>query len=169
MKAKSKMKNNMKTKAKMKIKMIFLFLFSFRFSFSFLLLLLLSMSFCIFFKSRQFREAINGQLPLDWPRSAIAFLLRPRGLEVPQTVISLLLGLEVLHHFGLRIFHVTQRCQRWSTPYSSAQKCHSTKKYGIQPNSNVQNSMMLFNFFFFYQQYHFLENLVQKIKIVNLR
>ena len=39
--------------------------------------------------------AIDGQLSLDWPRSAITFLLNPRGLEVPYTVNSLLLGLEV--------------------------------------------------------------------------
>ena len=41
------------------------------------------------------RGAIDAQLSLDWPRSAIAFLLNPRGLEVPWTVNSLLLGLEV--------------------------------------------------------------------------
>ena len=29
------------------------------------------------------RGAIDGQLSLYWPRSVIAFLLTPRGLEVP--------------------------------------------------------------------------------------
>ena len=29
------------------------------------------------------RGAIDGQLSRDWPRGPIAFLLNPRGLEVP--------------------------------------------------------------------------------------
>ena len=39
--------------------------------------------------------AIDGKLSLYWSGSVIAFLLNPRGLEVPYTVNSLLLGLEV--------------------------------------------------------------------------
>ena len=77
MKTKMKMKNKMKTKTKMKIKMNFRFCFHFRFLF------LLFKSFCIFVNSTWPRGAIDGQLSLDWPRSAIAFLLNPRGLEVP--------------------------------------------------------------------------------------
>ena len=61
----------------------FSFLFSFYFSFSFLFLFFVSKSFCIFVNSKWPRGAIDGQLSLDWPRSAIAFLLTPRGLEVP--------------------------------------------------------------------------------------
>ena len=110
-KTKTKMKNKMKTK--MKIKMNFCFCFQFSFSFSFCFLFLLFKSFCIFVNSTWPRGAIDGQLSLDWPRSAIAFLLNPRGLEVPQTVNSLLLGLKVPQHFHLRIFHVAQRCHRW--------------------------------------------------------
>ena len=61
----------------------FSFLFSFCFSFSFWFLFLLFKSFCIFVNSTWPSGAIDGQLSLDWPRSAIAFLLNPRGLEVP--------------------------------------------------------------------------------------
>ena len=49
--------------------------------FSFLFLLF--KSFYIFVNSTWPRGAIDGQMSLDWPRSAIAFLLNPRGLEVP--------------------------------------------------------------------------------------
>ena len=59
------------------------FLFSVCFSFSFLFLFLLSKGFSIFVNSTWPRGAIDGQLSLDWPRSAIAFLLTPRGLDVP--------------------------------------------------------------------------------------
>ena len=57
--------------------------FSFLFSFLFWFLFLLLKSFCIFVNSTWPRGATDGQLSLDWPRSAIAFLLNPRGLEVP--------------------------------------------------------------------------------------
>ena len=141
--------------------------FSFLFSFCFSFLFLLSKSFCIFVNSTWPRDAIDRQLSLDWPRSAIAFLLSPRGLEVPQMVNCLLIGLEV--HFRLRILHVAQRCHRWSTLSRLAQKCISTQKYGAQPNQNMQNSVMLFTFFVFDRKYLFWANMVQKIKIVSLR
>ena len=57
--------------------------FSFLFPFLFCFLFLLFKSFCIFVNSTWSRGAIDGQLSLDWPRSAMAFLLNPRGLEVP--------------------------------------------------------------------------------------
>ena len=41
--------------------------------FSFWFLFLLFKSFCIFVNSMWPRGAIDGQLSLDWPRSAIAF------------------------------------------------------------------------------------------------
>ena len=70
------MKTKVKTKMKMKIneneKNKFSFLFSFCFSFSFWFLFLLFKSFCIFVNSTWPRGAIDGQLSLDWPRSAIA-------------------------------------------------------------------------------------------------
>ena len=99
---KTKVKTKMKIKNKMKKKnedenkneFSFLFLFFIFFVF-FLFLFLLFKSFCIFVNSMWPRRAIDDQLSLDWPRRAIAFLLNPRGLEVPQTVNSLLLGLEV--------------------------------------------------------------------------
>ena len=81
MKTKMKMNNKIKTKT--------------NFSFSFWFLFLLFKSFCIFVDSTWPRDAIDGQLSLDWPRSPIASLLNPLGLEVPFTVNSLLLGLEV--------------------------------------------------------------------------
>ena len=80
MKTKMKMKNKMKTKTKMKMNFR---LFSFCFSFSFWFLFLLFKSFCIFVNSAWPRVAIDGQLSLDWPRSAIAFFLNLHGLEVP--------------------------------------------------------------------------------------
>ena len=79
MKTKMKMKNKMKTKTKMKMKMNFRFCFSFSFWFLFLLF----KSFCIFVNATWPRGAIDGQMSLDWSRSAIAFLLNPRGLKVP--------------------------------------------------------------------------------------
>ena len=51
----------------------FSFLFSFCFSFSFCFLFLLFKSFCIFVNATWPRGAIDGQMSLDWPRSAIAF------------------------------------------------------------------------------------------------
>ena len=53
--------------------------------FSFWFLFLLFKSFCIFVNSMWPRGAIDGQLSLDWPRSAIAFSFAdfPRGLAVP--------------------------------------------------------------------------------------
>ena len=95
----------MKNKSKNENKNEFSFLFSFCFSFLFLL----SKSFCIFVNSTWPRGAIGSQLSLDWPRSVITFLLTPRGLEVPQMVNSLLLGLEVSQHLRLLIFLVAQR------------------------------------------------------------
>ena len=74
-KTKMKMKNKTKTKTKMKMKRNFRFCFDFVFHFRF--------GFCIFVNSTWPRGAIDGQLSLDWHRSAIAFLLNPRGLEVP--------------------------------------------------------------------------------------
>ena len=61
----------------------FWLLFSFCFSFSFWFLFMLSKSICIFANSTWPRSATGGQLSLDWPRIAIAFLLNPRGLQVP--------------------------------------------------------------------------------------
>ena len=59
--------------------------FSFLFSFCFSFLFLLFKSFCIFVNSTWPRGAIDGQLSLTWPRSAIAFSFAnfPRGLAVP--------------------------------------------------------------------------------------
>ena len=64
MKTKTKMKNKNKTKSEIS----FLFLLCFSFSFWFLL----SKIFCTFVNSTWPRGAIDGQLSLDWPRSAIA-------------------------------------------------------------------------------------------------
>ena len=65
-KKKSKMKNN-ENESKNQNE------FSFLFPFSFWFLFLLFKSFCIFVNSTWPRGAIDGQLSLDWPRSAIAF------------------------------------------------------------------------------------------------
>ena len=91
-KIKQKWKTNWKQKQKWELKWIvvivfilfytfvFIFLFVFAFSFSFL--------FCfwflnVFVNSMWPRGAIDSQMSLNWPRSAIAFLLTPRSLEVP--------------------------------------------------------------------------------------
>ena len=100
---KSKTKTTMKRKSKNENenekenenKDEFSFLFSFCFSFLFWFSFLLFKTFCIFVNSTWPRSSIDGQLSLDWPRSVIAFLLNKHGLKVPQTVNSLLLGLEV--------------------------------------------------------------------------
>ena len=81
MKIKTKMKNKMKTKTKMKRKMNFRFHFDFHFGFCLCFCLL--MVFAFFVNSTCSTSAIDGQLSLDWPRSAIAFSLTPRSLEVP--------------------------------------------------------------------------------------
>ena len=134
------MKNKMKTKTKIKIiKMNFRFCFHFVFHFRFCFLFLIFKSFCIFVKSTWLRGAIDGQLSLTWARSGIAFSFAnfARGLAVSQMVNSLLIGVEVPQH----------------------------QKYGTQPNSNMQNSMMLFTFFVFECKYSFWANLVQKSKL----
>ena len=79
-KMKTKMKNKIKAKAKMKIKLNFRFCFHFVFHFRF--------CFCFCFLR------------------VFAFLLIPRGLEVPWTVSCLLLGLELPQHFHLGNLHV---------------------------------------------------------------
>ena len=65
-----------------------------------------SQRFCIFVKSTWPRGAIDGQLSLTWPRSAIAFSFAnsPRRLAVPQMINSLLIGLELPQH--LEIWHL---------------------------------------------------------------
>ena len=69
--------------------------------FCFVFFFLLSKMFCIFFDSTQPRDAIDGQLSPDCHKSAIGFFLTPRGLQVPQTLNCLLLGLQ---HQCYRIF-----------------------------------------------------------------
>ena len=78
--------------------LIFIAVFFFFFFFFFFLL---SKMFCIFFDSTQPRDAIDGQLSPDCHKSAIGFFLTPRGLQVPQTLNCLLLGLQ---HQCYRIF-----------------------------------------------------------------
>ena len=98
-KTKKKMKTKMKTKTKIKTKMNFRFWFHFVFNFCF--------CFCFSFLK------------------VFGFLLTLRGLEVPQTVNCLFLGLKVPQHFHLQILHVVQRCHRSSTLSCLASKCHS--------------------------------------------
>ena len=83
MKTKNKNENTKQNENKNENENEFSSLFSFCFSFSFWFLFLLFKSFCIFVNSTWPRGAIDGQLSLDWPRSATTFLLNPRDLEVP--------------------------------------------------------------------------------------
>ena len=48
------------------------------------------------------------------------------------------------------------------------QNTHFMLKFGIETNSNMQNSMTLFSFFTFEWKYPFWAKLVQKIKILTL-
>ena len=48
------------------------------------------------------------------------------------------------------------------------QNCQFILKFGTWTNSNMQNSMAMFNFSAFYWNYPFWANLVQLIKIVRL-
>ena len=48
------------------------------------------------------------------------------------------------------------------------QNCQFILKFGTWTNSNIQNSMAMFNFSAYYCNYSFLANLVQLIKIVRL-
>ena len=79
---KTKNENEKQNENKNENKNEFSLLFSFYFSFCFFVFLLFK-SFSIFVNSTWPSGAIDGQLSLDWPRSAIAFLLNPRGLGVP--------------------------------------------------------------------------------------
>ena len=93
MKTETKMKTKKKMKTKMKIKKEFPFLFSFCFQFSFWFLFLLSKNFYIFVNSTWPRGAIDGQLSLSWPRSAIAFSFAnfTRGVAPRNMTPSLIL------------------------------------------------------------------------------
>ena len=84
-KPKTKMKNKMKTKTKIKMNFRFCFHFIFRFVFFFVFLFFCFLKVFPFLLTHSTwpSGAIDGQLSLDWPRSAIAFLLNPRGLGVP--------------------------------------------------------------------------------------
>ena len=48
------------------------------------------------------------------------------------------------------------------------QNCHFKLKFGMYSNSNMDNSMVIFNFSIFDWKYPFWVNLVQKFKIVSL-
>ena len=48
------------------------------------------------------------------------------------------------------------------------QNCHFKLKFGMYSNSNMENSMVIFNFSIFDWKYPFWVNLVQKFKIVSL-
>ena len=50
------------------------------------------------------RGAIDGQMSLDWPRSAIAFLLNPRGLQVSDGQLSLTWPRSVILAFSFANF-----------------------------------------------------------------
>ena len=72
-----------------------------------------------------------------------AFLLTPCGLEVPQTVNCLLIGLEVPYRFCQ--IHVAQRCHRRSTLSYLAYKCHSIFicKFSTWPSGATDGQLSL--------------------------
>ena len=49
------------------------------------------------------------------------------------------------------------------------QNCQFKVKFDIQPNSNMQNSVVVFTFFVFDRKYPVWANLVQNVRIVSLR
>ena len=48
------------------------------------------------------------------------------------------------------------------------QLCWFKLKFGTQNNSNLQNSLAIFNLFVWYRKYPFCSNFFQKVKIVSL-
>ena len=175
----NKNENEKQNENKSEIENDYSFLFSFCFSFSFWFLVLLLKSFCIFINSTWPSGAIDSQLSLDWPRSAIAFLLNPRGLEVPQTVNSLLLGLQVpIWHraeFVYAEFNDAVNFFCFSVEIlflgkfgPKNQNYQFKQKFGTYTNSNMHNSVVIFTFSVFDWKYPFWANLVQKVKTVSL-
>ena len=102
--------------------------------------------------------AIDGQLSLDWPRSAIA----------PRNMVPSLIRIHRIQWCCSLFFVFEWKCLFWANLVSKYQNCHFTLKFGTYTNSNMQNSMMLFSFFVFQWKYPFWANLIQKIKIVTL-
>ena len=137
----------------MKIKMNFRFCFCFSFSFWFLLLLF--KSFCIFVNSTWPRGAIDGQLSLDWPRSAIA----------PRNMAPSLIRLCRIQCYSLFLFLSgnTLFGQIWSKNQNDQFKL----KFRTYTNSDTQNSMAMFIFSVFDWKYPFWANLVQNVKIIS--
>ena len=78
---KNKIENESKNENEKKNEFGYCFHFVFHFRFGFCLCFL--KVFAIFANSTWPRSATGGQLSLDWPRNAIAFLLNPRLLQVP--------------------------------------------------------------------------------------
>ena len=128
-------------------------MFSFSFSFSFWFL---------------FLHFSHRQLPLDWPRCAVAFLINSHGLRChSQLALSCLEFAEFnddVHFF----------CFRSEMPFlgkfgPKSQNYQLKLKFGIHPNSSMQNSMVVFTFLVFDQKCLFWANLAQNVKIVSLR
>ena len=54
----------------------------------------------------------------------------------------------------------------WGNLDKKSQNCQFQLKFSTKPSSNMQNSMIVLTFLVLEGKYHFLANLVQKIKIV---
>ena len=112
-----------------------------------------------------------------------AFLLPPRGLQVPQTLNCLLVGLKVpqrfcslcvAQRFPVRstLSYLAQKCRiilvctdRWSTSTSAIAHRHMAPS--LIPIFRIKLCCSLF--FAFDRKYPFWVNLVQKIKAFSLR
>ena len=135
-KRKWKQKQKWKTKWKQKRKKNE---FSFCFSFSFWFLLF--KIFCIFVNSMWPRDAIDGQLSLDWPRSAIS----PRNMAPSLIRICRIQWCCSLYLFSSFFGKFGPKNQNYQLKL----------KFGTYTNLNMQNLMAMFTFFVFGRKYLF--------------
>ena len=109
-------------------------------------------SFCILLTPR----AMDGQLSLDSPRSAIAprsmppSLIRLCTIQLSCSFFLFLSGNALFGQFGPK-----------------NQNYQFKLKFGTYTNSNMQNSMVMFILSVFDWKYPFWANLVQKVKIIS--
>ena len=101
-----------------------------------------------------------------WPSGAIDGQLSLHGLEVQQ-------HLEIWHLASFEYAEFNDAVHffrfRLEIPFLSKFGPKNFKVNLTQINSNIQNSMVVFTFFFFDQKCLFWPNLVQNVKLVGLR
>ena len=73
----------------------------------------------------------------------------------------------VMLNDGIHVFWFRQEVP-FLGKFGEKKNCQFSLKFGTKNNSNMQNSMAMFTFSVFDQNYSFLANLVHKIKIFSL-